>query len=305
MTQQLPGGQNYRTTVQVATRTVTMAKMDGTVTFTFRNPPAFNNVRMMRDTWTSHRATSMTTAAGLIGIPLSMLLDTLRTAWEAAVNAQGLPPGGGGTIDPDIPNSPIQDPPLSVSPPAGDDTMPPLPQTTGEPGLVYLSAILPAVRALPAVRGPLLGFLRGAGATVGSRISLPGWLQTLLSAIGFGQIIDILIDIPEEGWDAFGDLIPSFGEGGSGDPTAAMVQAMTVSTWNANGVEFHRLSDGRLAVRNKHGVWKIWRPKKPIVIFKTGTKDFSDLMKADAILQKEGRKLSKMLRNRGWKVSRS
>lgn len=90
----------------------------------------------------------------------------------------------------------------------------------------------------------------------------------------------------------------------TGDPIGDMVGAMTVSTWIANGITFYRLSDGRLAARKKTGVWSIWRPKKPTVIYSQGPNNINDILKADAIIDKQMKKAAKALRRRGWKVSR-
>ncbi|PCH75931.1 MAG: hypothetical protein COB96_07400 [Planctomycetota bacterium] len=165
---------------------------------------------------------------------------------------------------------------------------------------IALSVLLPAVRTMPIVMNWIRNLFGSGVSAAGARIAVPGWLRTILAALGLGEIIEIFVDIPDLG-DIFGG--PAFG--GREDPVTAMVEAMTVSTWDANGVEFHRLSDGRLAVRNKHGVWKIWRPRKPVVLFTTGNANLKDILKADRILQKEAKKISKLLRNRGFKVART
>ena len=160
--------------------------------------------------------------------------------------------------------------------------------------------------AFPAIAGLGIIIARFAGPLVrGLRIpwgNLPGWLRTILIALGFTEGVDIIWDL------ASGDQVEigpfPIGGSGSDDPTTNMVEAMTVSTWQANGVTFHRLSDGRLATRNKHGVWKIWRPKKPIVIFATGMSNLPDLLRADNAIDKQAKKMARTLRKRGYQVRR-
>ena len=71
-----------------------------------------------------------------------------------------------------------------------------------------------------------------------------------------------------------------------------------VSSWVANGVTFYRLFDGKLAVMNKKGRWKVWRPKKPIVIMPTGAVSLKVLLRADAVLNRQSKKIAAMLNRR-------
>lgn len=201
-----------------------------------------------------------------------------------------------------------------LTPGDGSDTFdPPVdfgPDEQVVPGVIALSAL---ARQSPAIAASVWWILRGIGFRLNfgrmiSWSSLGALIKQVLIALGIAEGFDILVD-----WDGPGSdtgLIPINirGSGGSGsgeDPVGTMVDAMTVSTWNANGVMFHRLSDGRLAVRNKHGVWKIWRPRKPIVIMPTGSANLQDLLRADAAIQKQAKKIQRVLKNRGWKVTRS
>lgn len=186
------------------------------------------------------------------------------------------------------------------NPMAGIDDLDFDPMPTGG-GQVPISGMFAGVAVLALLRSAGIAISRGA---VVRWSSLPSWVRTGLLALGVVEGADILIDTGE------GDSgllpVPIMGGGpiALGDPTAAMVNAMTVSTWRAGSVTFHRLSDGRLAVQNKHGVWKIWRPKKPVVLFSTGNKDLQSILRADAIIQKEAKKLARLLRNRGHSVRR-
>lgn len=167
--------------------------------------------------------------------------------------------------------------------------------------LAGIAARAPILAAALARAFVAMGLVRGTR-VLWSRV--PRWLQLALGVLGVQVGTDILFDF---GVDDIGIIqVPGTSDAVAiGDPIGAMVQAMTVGTWTANGVVFHRLSDGRFAVRNKHGVWKVWRPKKPIVLFATGQQDLRTLLRADKLLHKEGKKIAKMLRNRGYGVARS
>ena len=77
------------------------------------------------------------------------------------------------------------------------------------------------------------------------------------------------------------------------------------SEWEANGVEFWRMVSGHIGTRNQHGVWKVWKPKRPTVIFPTGATDLKDFIRADHALDKQSTKIAKTLRRRGYDVKRS
>jgi len=181
--------------------------------------------------------------------------------------------------------------------------------TVGLGALIALVARIAGPVAARAIAGAI-----GALSRVGGRVipwnSLPGWVRTSLIAVGITEGTSIIIeeltdiDIP-----TVSDLLPTFGGFGGGhdphrDPINHMVQALTVSTWTANGVQFHRLSDGRLAVRNKHMVWKVWRPKKPIVIFASGASDIPTLLRAERAMDKQFKKIAKALRSHGYGVAK-
>lgn len=175
-------------------------------------------------------------------------------------------------------------------------------------GLATLIRLV-ATRAGPAVAravATVIGGFASRGRALIRWNQLPAWIRNLLIGFGIAEGTAIVIEeITDIDIPTISDILPTIGGGGGGDPVAQMVEAMTVSTWRANGVQFHRLSDGRLAVRNKHGVWKIWRPKKPIVLFATGATDLPTLLRADRAINKQAKKIAAMLRSRGYKVARS
>jgi len=304
-----PGhGQTQTIDVDVQGRSVTL--LDGrSFSWEFRNAPAFNLVRLTRP-GQSAVGTTFQTAASTIGTTVRLLGQVLDAIWQDALRTQP-GPGPGVPIDPGIPPAPPDPAPprIDIPPPLFPGPGPLPPPGGGTRMEVQLSSLGTAIAVVIAlatqvVRGPLT---RGL---ILRWQSLPGWARTVLAAAGITAGTDIVFDMGpgDDGWIdvPFIDLpgLPPIGAG-SGDPVTQMVEAMTVSTWDANGVQFHRLSDGRLAVRNKHGVWKIWRPKKPIVLMPTGASDLKDLLRADEIVQKQAEKIKKVLRNRGWKVSRT
>jgi hypothetical protein len=78
-------------------------------------------------------------------------------------------------------------------------------------------------------------------------------------------------------------------------------QVQVVGSWVANGVTFYRLADGKLAVQNKKGRWKVWRPKKPIVLYADGASNLKTMLRADKALNKQAKKIAAMLNRRAPK----
>jgi hypothetical protein len=58
----------------------------------------------------------------------------------------------------------------------------------------------------------------------------------------------------------------ALGRGGGGNGAAGGASAETVYTWNTKTAIFHRLENGKIGTFKKDGVWKEWRPYKPVVI---------------------------------------
>jgi len=157
-------------------------------------------------------------------------------------------------------------------------------------GVIMLSRLLPLVPV--AGRAGVLGWAAGRiGTTIGWS-SLPGWLRTVLSVAGFtgfALLVDGVTDVEQL------PNLPGFGGG-----TTSHVQhgAAVVGSWVANGVTFYRLADGKLAVQNKKGRWKVWRPKKPIVLYSSGAINVKTLIKADKVLAKQAKAIASMLNRR-------
>jgi len=179
----------------------------------------------------------------------------------------------------------------------GSGGFPQLPVVVGVSSLV---ALLPAL-----VRGPAITFIRGL-APPGARFAwnaLPGWLRTALIAVGATAGLDMIMDLSGAGIGGGGDIepfphqVPHMVDGHLG--------AHIVGQWVANGVTFYRLSDGKLAVQNKRGRWKVWKPKKPIVIMPSGAVDLRTLLRADAVLNKQAKRLATMLNRRAPRPRRS
>jgi len=152
-------------------------------------------------------------------------------------------------------------------------------------------------------------FLRSPGRVTAATWGLiPPWARTILiqAGIGIGTMITIDMlgggDSEAEGGgaglvdSATGHLPVPLAPGQvHGDPLGVHSSAHIIGGWVSNGVQFYRLSNGKLGVLKKNGVWKEWRPKRPVVLYAGGVKDIKTLLKADKILAKEGKKLRKYL----------
>ena len=175
-----------------------------------------------------------------------------------------------------------------------------LPAIIGVTALVRLLTPALATRALPVIRQTAAG-----GTIFWSR--LPSWLQGAFGSAGAVVGLDLLMDLPDVFEVIPGGVIGGFG-GGNGDHGVHLphdLSAHIVGSWTANGVIFYRLSDGKLAVQNKRGRWKVWRPKKPIVIMPTGAVDLRTMLRADAVLNKQAKRLAAMLNRRAPRPRRS
>jgi len=170
-------------------------------------------------------------------------------------------------------------------------------------GLIGLSV---AGRALRLIMG-------GGGGRLTAAIwnSLPGSVRAVLVqvGIGVGALIafngDIpFITLPGQSPDLPAPVRPpvDIQVGSSGGHV--MHGAEVVGSWNtnpkdpANGVTFYRLANGWLAVQNKKGRWKTWKPKKPIVLYAAGATDLKTMLRADKALNKQAKKLAAMLNRR-------
>lgn len=131
--------------------------------------------------------------------------------------------------------------------------------------------------------------------------ALPNWARVALATIGFAVAVDIALDVPGVPGES---LVLSLGGDGDQEPHLPMhmvdghLGAHIVGSWEANGVTFYRLSDGKLAVQNKRGRWKVWRPKKPIVLMPGGANNLRTLLKADRVLNAQAKKIAAMLNRR-------
>lgn len=125
--------------------------------------------------------------------------------------------------------------------------------------------------------------------------ALPTWAQTALGVIGItvgSEIAADLIGIDDTG------LIPGFGLPDGGSMPTSVPGVMIIGSWNANGVRFYRLSDGKLAVQRKNGSWKVWRPKKPIVLYAGGAGNLRTMMRAEKALDTQAKKIRKFINKR-------
>ena len=107
-----------------------------------------------------------------------------------------------------------------------------------------------------------------------------------------GEFIPGVPDLP-------GETVPGLQGGQIPEPGQIEAQGTVVKRWSANGVPFVRLSDGRIGAYSKaRGRWKFWRPKRPIVMFSSGSSDLNTLLKADKAAEKQLRRLKKSIDRR-------
>jgi len=126
---------------------------------------------------------------------------------------------------------------------------------------------------------------------------MPDWIQLLVQD-EFEHGVGVMNDGSGTGLPAvMGHQVPHLIDGHLG--------AHIIGSWVANGVTFYRLSDGKLAVQSKHGKWKVWRPKKPIVIMPGGVGSIRTLLRADAVITRQSKKLANMLNRRAPRPRRS
>lgn len=173
----------------------------------------------------------------------------------------------------------------------------PVPGAVGVGAVIAVSTLIARFGQI-AIIGTVLAYL--SRLAVGTRLawaSLPNWVRAALASVGIVAGTEILIDT---GLPGPGGIIPLPGGGGPMDqiPLQGAIGCTVVGSWVANGVTFYRLSDGRLAVQNKHGRWKVWRPKKPIVLMPGGAGDLRTLLRADAVLNRQAKKIAAMLNRR-------
>lgn len=206
------------------------------------------------------------------------------------------------------PVAPVENPRL---PQAGDDLRDfqgtPVSITTDEfgvaavPGDALGGAIVVTTSSLATrLPGPLrtqfVTWLRTSGAVVGSSLPwnrLPSWLRSALAIVGVSAASIAVDDLFEEGVILGPSLPPAISPGAS-----PLAQVQVVGSWVANGVTFYRLADGKLAVQNKKGRWKVWKPKRPIVLYSDGASNLKTMLRADKALNKQARKIATMLNRR-------
>lgn len=154
--------------------------------------------------------------------------------------------------------------------------------------------------------------------------SVPRALRWILIAVGVTEGTDFVLDVANvpwaEGLYAGSLILPDPGEpgpaqpdnpggipwvspanGGGGD-LAGLVPSLpgyaVVGSWLANGTVFVKYSDGsrtRMAAQRRNGTWKMWTPKKPIVIYGSGASDLRALTRAEGAVDRQTKKLRKVV----------
>jgi hypothetical protein len=155
-----------------------------------------------------------------------------------------------------------------------------------------------------------LGLLLGGGMLVASRAALLpflfrsspttltflasswpkiGWvLRQALQLAGFKELTDIVFSGSEEDADA---IVASRAVVVTGGPLTGLaglpIGVTVVKEWVAGGVPFYRFSNGLQAALKKDGVWKVWRPRSPIVLYPGVGNDRRQIMRAARVVRGE------------------
>jgi len=178
--------------------------------------------------------------------------------------------------------------------PYGLDTLATAPASTalsvGGQAIVGVGTVVVKASQLASKLGPaagaLLSLLRtfGRGAII-RWSALPSWARQILIWTGISQGLDLLFDDDGTGLDS--GLVPMpFGDAGS------VGGSQVVGEWTANGIKFYRLADGRFAVRNSKGRWKVWRAPKPIMLTSRGAGNLRTFVQADKALDRQAKAIN-------------
>lgn len=115
-------------------------------------------------------------------------------------------------------------------------------------------------------------------------------VRAAAAVFGGLSIVDSFIEADIPGVPSLPGLSPGTPEG---------LPGQVVKSWTANGVPMARLADGRMAAYSKkRGTWKLWRPKKPIVIYASGSSDLRTLLRADKSVDNQLRRVKKVIDRR-------
>ena len=125
-------------------------------------------------------------------------------------------------------------------------------------------------------------------------------LRTAAIAVGWNEVASwfipdgLLAQVGLDLWPFDGgfDIVPGTWQGDTMHPGVVTKQ------WTANGVPFVRLADGRMGAAKKDGTWRYWRPRKPIVLYASGSSDLRTLLRADKAAEKQLRTLKKAIDRR-------
>jgi len=157
----------------------------------------------------------------------------------------------------------------------------------------------------------LWGFLSRLPRSAGGLVALagtawraiPSWVKWALALIGLSEGSQVLLEGGGNGAVPGLDLIP-----GPGIPVEGGVMGLgetVVGSWNTcpdapeYGVTFYRLSSGRIAVVNKQGRLRIWKPKSPVVLY-SNPKDLQDVFAADRIIKRQAKKIDRLTSKPGY-----
>jgi len=170
---------------------------------------------------------------------------------------------------------------------------------------------LPQAGLVTVAMSLLRAFMRSPGRiTAATWNLLPGWAKTTLvqAGIGIGTLITIDQFTGGDTEERAGvtPMLPSpIGGEAHLDLPGIHLGAHVIGGWVANGVPFYKLSNGYIAVKKKNGTIKVYKPPKPIVLMPTGSGDLRTLLRADAVITKQAKKIRQMLDRRAPRPSRT
>jgi len=169
--------------------------------------------------------------------------------------------------------------------------------------------------------GQQAGRASGAGGVASWLRSKAGWLWRIIGTGWLGtelwENVDTILDVPA----SYSPLDPAkvpdatwfFTEGGMDGDNGGMPPALfdkagvyILKEWqlkseNKDGnvliTRMVRLSDGRHGAQRQDGSWKLWRPKRPIMVYTKGVLNLHDLERLHDVIVRQAKKLKKVVKN--------
>jgi hypothetical protein len=169
----------------------------------------------------------------------------------------------------------------------------------------FVGLALAGLRVIPGISAILPWVARTA--VPGRLILNPGWgiriakaIRDALTILGVTEGYEAIFEGSKEEADAFmalGGPLDMLDNGPLTGLANLPPGIVVVKTWVAGKVPFYRFSNGWIAVRKLDGIWKLYKPQRPIVLYPGAGNSRRSIMKAATILRAEdkaNRKLNRM-----------